>query len=584
MSAPEDGDATEATPAPNAAAADSVDGSPPASRVPRPQPTSHQSPVTNHQSGIVSLVGAGPGDPELITVGGVARLARADCVVYDRLANPKLLVHAPRSAEMIYVGKQPDRHTLTQDEINALLIEKGRAGLRVVRLKGGDPFVFGRGGEEAEALSAAGVPFEVVPGVTSANAAPAYAGIPITHRALASSFTVVTGHEDPAKDSSSINWGRLAAGADTLVFLMGTGRLLEIATSLIAHGRAASTPVAVVEWGTLPRQRTVTGTLATIADAVRDAGIVAPAVTIVGEVAGLREGLRWFDKRPLIGKRILVTRTREQASELSRALAALGAEAIELPTIEIAPSHDAAEVASALENLRASAYGWVVFTSANGVSVFMRHVQGAGFDARAFGRAQLAAIGPGTAAELALHGLQPDLVPARYVAEGLLDALASRVMRGQRILVPRASAARGTLIDGIAAMGARVDELTLYRSVVPLRPDASGLRRLHAGEIDIVTFASSSSVRNLIAMLSDDGNRPQESEAPDSTEGAARGDSREALRVLRGVRIAAIGPVTAQAVRDAGLDLAVMAEEHTIEGLVGAIVAACAELQPEGSR
>jgi len=503
-------------------------------------------------SGFVSLVGAGPGDPDLITVGGAARIAEADVIVYDRLANPVLLRHARPGAELIYAGKLPDRHTLSQDAINALLVEHGRAGKRVVRLKGGDPFVFGRGGEEAEALIAAAIPFEVIPGVTSAIAAPAYAGIPVTHRALASSFAVVTGHEDPAKDDSSVDWAKLATGVDTLIFLMGVGRLREIVARLIEHGRAPSTPAAVVEWGTLPRQRTVTGTLATIADDVARAEIGAPAVTVVGEVAALREDLRWFDRRPLFGKRVLVTRTRQQASDLSRALAARGAEPVELPAIAITPCAGPREVEHALEMLRSSGYDWAIFTSANAVDVFFAHLRDAGLDARAFAGVQLAAIGPGTAAALTRHGLRVDVTPAEYVAESLLEALAARNLRGQRVLLPRAAGARETLVDGLAARGARVDELKLYRSDIPRDPGAEGLRRLRAGEIDIATFASSSSVRNLIAMLDGDASP------------------------LRSVTIAAIGPVTAQAVRDAGLTPAIIATTYTIEGLVEALIASTA--------
>ena len=506
-------------------------------------------PTANIRRGLVSLVGAGPGDPSLITIGGAARLGEADVVVYDRLANAALLAHARPDAERIYAGKEPDRHALTQDQINALLVEHGLAGRRVVRLKGGDPFVFGRGGEEAAALAAAGVPFEIIPGVTSAIAAPAYAGIPLTQRGLASSFAVVTAHEDPAKDASSIDWPRLATGVDTLVFLMGVERLAKTVARLIEHGRAASTPVAVIEWGTLPRQRVVSGTLATIVAEVAREGIGAPAVTVVGEVARLRDELRWFDARPLFGKRVLVTRTRQQASELSRALAAHGADAIELPTIEIVQAYDARAVAVAIEDLRTSGYGWVIFTSANAVDEFMRHLRAAGLDTRAFGRAQIAAMGSGTVRSLATHGLRADVAPERHIAEGLLDALSTRVMRGQRVLLPRAEGARPQIVDGLEARGARVDELTLYHSDVPSSPDAEGLRRLRAGEIDIVTFASSSAVRNLVEMLGGD------------------------IAPLRAPTIAAIGPITAQAVRDAGLEVGVTAEEYSIDGLVSALVA-----------
>jgi uroporphyrinogen III methyltransferase/synthase len=512
-------------------------------------------------AGFVSLVGAGPGDPALITVGGVVRLAEADVVVYDRLANPALLRHARAGAELIFAGKSPERHTRSQDEINALLVAKAREGKRVVRLKGGDPFVFGRGGEEAEALAAAGIAFEVIPGVTSAVAAPAYAGIPVTHRGIASSFAVITGHgaeiehdaraKSPSSvdtESSSIDWSHVALGADTLVFLMGVGSLDEIAAKLVEHGRSSGTPVAVVEWGTMSRQRTVSGTLATIVDDVRGAGIGAPAVTVVGEVTRLRDRLRWFDARPLSGLRVLVTRTREQASELSRLLAEQGAEPIELPTIEIVETGDAGEIDATVEALMTSAYNWVVFTSPNAIAIFMRLLRERGLDARAFGRAQVAAIGPGSAAALERAGLSPDLVPAEYVAEGLLEAFDGRVLSGARVLLPRAESARDTLIEGLEAKGARVDELKLYRAAVPRDPDVDGLRRLREGEIDVVTFASSSAVRNLVEMLGGD------------------------LEPLRRVRIAAIGPVTADAVSGAGLEVAVAAAEYTIAGLVSAIV------------
>jgi uroporphyrinogen III methyltransferase/synthase len=503
---------------------------------------------TTTAGALVSLVGAGPGDPGLITVAGVARIAEAEVIIYDRLANPALLAHARPDAKLIYAGKLPDRHTLTQDEINALLVEHGGAGKRVVRLKGGDPFVFGRGGEEAEALAAAGIPFEIVPGVTSAIAAPAYAGIPVTHRALASSFAVITGHEDPEKVETSIDWSKIATGVDTLIFLMGAGQLDQIAQQLMKHGRAPSTPAAVVEWGTLPRQHTVASTLERIAADVAAAGLGSPAVTVVGEVARLGGELRWFESRPLLGKRVLVTRTRQQASELSRLLAAEGAEPIELPALEIVPRVNERALAGAIDALRTAGYAWVIFTSVNAVDLFAAHLRDAGCDARAFGRTRIAAIGAGTAEALARHALRADLVPERYVAEGLLEAMAARPVRGMRVLLPRAEGARETIVDALGARGATVDELTLYSAEVPRDPDVEGLRRLRASEIDIATFASSSAVRNLIAMLGGDASP------------------------LRSVRIAAIGPITAQSLRDAGLDVDIMPEEHTIEALVGAIV------------
>ena len=515
--------------------------------------------MSAYSSGFVSIVGAGPGDPELITVGGAARLAQAGVVIYDHLANAALLDLVPPDAERIYAGKLPDRHTLSQHEINALLVAKAREGRRVVRLKGGDPFVFGRGGEEAQALAAAGIAFDVLPGVTSAIAAPAYAGIPVTHRGVATSFAVITGHEDPLKDESGIDWARIATGADTLIFLMGTGRLDEIMRKLVEHGRAPHTPAATIEWGTLPRQRVATGTVATLSAAVREAGIAPPAVTVVGEVARLRDDLRWFDTRPLFGKRVLVTRPREQASVLSHALAALGAEPIELPALEVRACADPSEVERCIDALRTSAYAWCVFTSANAVTIFMRHLRDRSLDARAFARTRIAAIGPGTSEALGAYALRADLVPERFVAEGLLEAFGGHVLRGARILLPRAAGARDELPRGLEEMGATVDELTLYRAEVPSGADSEGLRRLRAGEVDIATFASSSSVRNLVEMLG--------------------GDTGPLARVT----IAAIGPVTAQAVRDAGLEPAITAATYTIPGLIDSLVEHAQPAGPAGA-
>ncbi len=367
-------------------------------------------------SGFVSLIGAGPGDPDLLTLRGAEALASADVVVYDYLANPALLVHAPPGAERIYVGKKAGSHTLSQDEISALLVKFALAGQRVARLKGGDPFVFGRGGEEALALVEAGVSFEVVPGVTSAVAAPAYAGIPVTHRGLASSFAVITGHEDPTKEESAVDWPRLATGVDTLVFLMGVGNLPRIVEQLLAHGRPADTPVALVRWGTMPDQQTVSGTLVDITEKVKAAGLRPPAVTVVGPVAELREHLCWFEKRPLFGQRVLVTRTRQQASALSAQLRALGAEAIELPTIRIAPPEDWAPLDATIATL--AVFDWIVFTSVNGVGHFWARLEAAGLDARALHGVRLAAIGPATAAELEARGLRADYVPDEVRGRG----------------------------------------------------------------------------------------------------------------------------------------------------------------------
>lgn len=506
----------------------------------------------NADAGHVSLVGAGPGDPGLITVAGAEALGRAEVVVYDRLVNARLLDLAPAGAERVFAGKGPSQHTMTQDEINALLIDRARAGRRVVRLKGGDPFVFGRGGEEAEALARAGIPFDVVPGVSSAVAAPAYAGIPVTHRGVASSVAFVTGHEDPAKLDEAVDWARLATAVDTLVLLMGVGQLPQIVERLLAAGRDAATPAAVIEWGTLPRQRTIEGTLGDIVGKTREAGIGAPAVGVVGEVVRLRKALRWFDARPLFGLRVLVTRTREQASELSRALAAAGAEAVELPSIQITRRYDEAQLTKAIEALRDGAYRWLLFTSANAAEIFFDALWARGLDARAV-RARLGAIGPATAEALRARGLRVDVTAAReaYTAEGLLAALEREEMSGARVLLPRAEGARELLVEALAERGAAVDEVTLYVAAVPEGAEPEGLRRLRAGEIDVATFASSSSVRNLVTMLGGD------------------------VEPLRRCRIACIGPVTARTAAELlGRAPDVVAEEHTIAGLVRALVEA----------
>ncbi|HWP34573.1 MAG TPA: uroporphyrinogen-III C-methyltransferase, partial [Thermodesulfobacteriota bacterium] len=371
--------------------------------------------------GTVYLIGAGPGDPGLLTLRGAECLARADVVVYDYLASPLLLRHAREDAERVYVGKRGGGERTEQAAITALLIERARAGRTVARLKGGDPFIFGRGGEEAEALAAAGIPFEIVPGVTSAIAAPAYAGIPLTHRELASSVAFVTGHEDPAKAAPAVDWARLATGADTLVLLMGVRTLPDVVARLLAHGRPPATPVAVIRWGTTPEQETVVGTLADIVARVEARGLAPPALAVVGEVVRLRERLAWFEAKPLFGRRIVVTRAREQASELARTLRELGALPIECPTIALEPPESWAALDAALDRL--GEYDWVVFTSASGVRFFLERLRTRGRDVRALGRARICAIGPATAEAVAALGLAVDAVPAEYVAEGVVEAL-----------------------------------------------------------------------------------------------------------------------------------------------------------------
>jgi uroporphyrinogen III methyltransferase/synthase len=497
-------------------------------------------------SGFVSLIGAGPGDPGLLTLRGAEALAGADVVVHDYLANPVLLAHARPDAELIYVGKKAGSHSRSQEEINVLLVDRASAGLRVARLKGGDPFVFGRGGEEALALIDAGLPFEVIPGVSSAVAAPAYAGIPVTHRGLASSFAVITGHEDPAKEESAIDWSRLATSTDTLVFLMGVGNLPQIVAKLMAHGRPPETPVALVRWGTMPNQQVVSGTLADIVDRVRAVDLKPPAVTIVGQVAGLRQQLHWFEDRPLFGQRVLVTRTRQQASALSARLRALGAEAIELPTISISPPDDRTPLDRAIAEV--SHYDWIIFTSVNGVGQFWEQLACAGLDARALYGVQLAAIGPATAARLGEYGLRADYMPDEYVAEAIAAGLGD--VRGQRVLLPRADIARPALADLLRQNGATIVEVAAYRTLRP-RMDADKLSRLLA-RVTVATFTSSSTVSNLAAMAQDAG--------------------LELPQALAQATIACIGPITAATARELGLQVTVVAKAYTIEGLVEALL------------
>lgn len=499
-------------------------------------------------NGTVFLVGAGPGDPRLLTVGAAACLRRADVVVYDHLADTRILSYAPVDAERIYVGKQSAQHTMRQEDINVLLADKAAEGKTVVRLKGGDPFVFGRGGEEALLLMERGIPFEILPGVTSAISVPAYAGIPVTHRGVAVSFAVVTGHEDPTKEQSHIRWQHLATGVDTLVFLMGVANIPEITKNLIAHGRPADTPAAIVRWGTRPAQETYVTTVGTAAETVCREGIRPPAIFIVGDVVKLRERLRWFDRpaiRPLFGRRILVTRARAQASALTEKLTALGAACIEAPVIRIAPPADGyAALDTAIAELHA--YHWLIFTSVNGVSAFFARLGAAGKDTRALGYAKVAAIGSATAAQLRAFGITADLVPAEYRAEAVAEALRPILPPRAHILLPRAQEARDVLPDTLRAHGAAVDVVAAYETVPEVEGGAALAEHLTRGEIDVVTFTSSSTVKNLVKML---GN----------------------ITPLRQAKIACIGPVTADTARSFALEPDIVAEEYTIDGLVNSI-------------
>ena len=495
--------------------------------------------------GKVYLVGGGPGDPGLITVKGLRRLQQADVVVYDRLVDVRLLEHARKDAERVYVGKGPDQHAMSQQDINRLLVDRASNGQTVVRLKGGDPFVFGRGGEEALALAEAGLDFEVVPGVTSAVAAPAYAGVPVTHRGIASSVTIVSASEDPTKEGSSVRWDALAKIGGTIVALMGWSALDKVAETLMAEGMSPDTPVALVHWGTEPHQKTVSGTLRDIRAKGTEAGLTSPVTAVIGEVADLRERIRWFDKKPLFGKTALVTRSRSQASALSSLLEDEGARAVELPTIRFERSESFTEMDLAIESL--GEFQWVVFTSANGVEAFFDRMKELGRDARRFGGVNVASIGPATSAALAKRGVIADIVPQQYVAESLLESLSERVKHGDRMLLPRADIGRDVLDKGLTTMGARVQRVVTYRTVTPPESKQLATELLSAGSVDVVTFTSSSTVENLIGILEGDASK------------------------LKGAVVACIGPITAASAEAAGLQVDVVASEHTIPGLVDAI-------------
>ena len=497
--------------------------------------------------GIIYLVGAGPGDPGLVTVKGREIIRQADVIVYDRLIPEAVLGWAKPEAEMIYVGKLPDRHTLRQEEINGLLVAKGLEGKRVCRLKGGDPFVFGRGGEEAGALAVAGVRFEVVPGVSSAVAGPAYAGIPVTHRGKASSVAFVTGHEDPGKDESTINWAGLATGVDTLVFLMGVAHLPAIVEQLVSHGRGAGTPAALVERGTHPSQRVVAGTLGSIVGLAEQHDVRAPALLVIGEVVDLRETLRWFDNRPLSGWRVLVTRTREQASDLSSSLERHGATAIEVPLIAFADLESYDILDGCLTS--ADRFDWLIFTSQTGVLSVRRRLAALGLDVRALKGPRIAAIGSATAQVLGEWGIRVDLVPERFVAEALAEALKAEGVAGKRVLIARAEEAREVLSEVLSEAGAEVTVAPSYRTIPSPSAGPEIVRLVAEGTVDVITFASSSSVRAFAGCV--EGHDP--------------------ASLLSGLTVACIGPVTAQTAREVGLTVDVEAEEYTIEGLVEAL-------------
>jgi len=499
-------------------------------------------------SGKVFLVGAGPGAVDLITVRGAEILSRAEVVIYDSLVHPGLLRLAPTSAELIYAGKRGGAHTdLAQADINAMMIAHARKGLRVVRLKGGDPFIFGRGGEEAEALAAAGVEFEVVPGITSAIAVPAFAGIPLTHREYGSFVAFVTGHEDAAKDASSVPWddlARAARGGGTIVILMGTARLRSIVKRLMDAGLAAATPAAAIQWGTIANQKTVASTLATLADDVDRARLGAPATVVVGPCANLREHLKWAERMPLFGRRIVITRAGENASSFARELRALGAEVIEFPTIETAPPDSYTALDAQIARL--DAFDWIIFTSATGVETFIARLRTLGKDIRAMGKARIAAIGPATAGALKNFALTIDAMPTEYRGEAIVDAIGADRIRGARILIPRAQVAREVLPQMLRERGAaEVIVAPAYQTITPSGAAVDRMREaIASGGYDLIAFTSSSTVSNFVDITGKPG---------------------------AGAKAAAIGPITAATAEQFGFEVVVKPSEYTIAALVAAI-------------
>ncbi|MEK7748117.1 MAG: uroporphyrinogen-III C-methyltransferase [Nitrospirota bacterium] len=497
-------------------------------------------------NGKVYLVGAGPGDPKLITVRGKELLALADTIIYDYLANPALLAFAKASAEKIYVGKKGgSKNALHQDHINHLIIEAAQSGKKVVRLKGGDPFIFGRGGEEAEALAAAGVPFEVVPGVTAAIGVPTYAGIPLTHREVASSIAIITGHEDPEKETQHIHWEKLATACDTLVCLMGMANLSVMAAKLIEHGKDRSTPIALIQWGTYPYQKTVIGTLETIVDRAKVEGIKPPVVMVIGEVVSLRVPMNWFEALPLFGRKILVTRAREQSHEFVDLLTERGAEVRTAPTIKIVPPENFDPLDEAIRKVEQ--YNTIIFTSVNGVRFFKERLYHLGFDIRVLKGISLCAIGPRTREEIVSLGVQCDVIPSEFIAEGVLDALEKRGIAGKRFLIPRAMEAREVLPSEIKKRGGAVDVVPAYQTIAPERQVFEAV--FEKGRVDMITFASASTVRNFMEGL--DSSR---------------------LELAKRSVIACIGPITAQSAEKYGLRVSVMPKEYTFPALTEAIV------------
>ncbi len=502
----------------------------------------------NQSIGKVYLIGAGPGDPGLITVKGLECVKKADVIIYDYLANERLLEQRRPDAELIYVGKQGGRHTLPQAEINTLIVKKAREGKIVARLKGGDPFIFGRGGEEAEELVDHGIPFEVVPGVTAATAVPTYAGIPLTHREHTASVAFVTGHEDPTKPESRVHWDHISTGIGTLVFFMGMKNIQSIVDNLISHGRNPETPIALIQWGTRTDQKVVTGVLKDIVPKVKEAKLGPPTIIVVGEVVHLRETLNWYESKPLFGRRIIVTRSRDQASVFAELLIDLGATTIEFPTIDVVPPSSWDELDNAINSLEM--YHWIILSSANAVRFFMERLRELGKDLRTLKGVNICVVGPKTAESLEQYGLKADLVPTEFKAEGVLAALGGMQVKGQKFLIPRAKIAREIIPEKLRALGADVTVATAYENVKPA-VDTDRIKKLfRENKISAVTFTSSSTVHNFVEILG----------------------QKEYKTFLEGVKVACIGPVTAKTADEYGMKTDIMPKEYTIPAFVEAIV------------
>ena len=504
--------------------------------------------VQTTNKGYVYLIGAGPGDPGLITVKGRDCLAKAQVVMYDYLANDELLRCAPKGAELVYAGKVGGEHNREQSQINEMLVQKALSGKVVARLKGGDSFIFGRGGEECEALVEAGIPFEIVPGITAGVGATSYAGIPLTHRGVTTSVAFVTGHEKKGKASSEIDWEGLSLGSGTVVFYMGVTNLPHIAQSLMDHGRAPQTPVALIRWGTRPEQEVLVGTLADIAEKAKAAGFKAPAITVVGEVVSLRETLRWFDNRPLFGRSVMVTRGADQAGEFASKLEQLGARTHCCPTIEIVPPESWGALDEAIDAL--DSFHWIIFTSYNAVQYFFARLHQHGLDSRALGHCRVCAVGPKTGAALAPYGIRPDLIPADYKAEGVVAAFAEMDMDGKWVLFPKGDRARDVIPEELGRLGAQVIAPVAYANRTPDEIPSEALAALEDKRLDCVSFTSSSTVQNLAAIL---------------------GENRF-LHLMEGVKVASIGPITSKTCRELGLEVHMEPAEYTLDALAREMV------------